>query len=215
MIRKIVFSVCMLATGFIGFAQQHNPGRMNTYSDEAPTYGFTKENMFVGGSLALGYNGWDFNAGITPEVGYTLSKWFDAGLLVNLNYSSERADVEGIYNDDTRYRSFNYGVGAFGRIFPVDFLFFQIEPEYNWISYNYKFMGSTPPETSSFTTAAPSLLLGIGYAQRLIGRNTFYFAILFDVGQNRNSPYVDPYSGAALPVFKAGFDFYLHPRYGR
>jgi hypothetical protein len=128
MIKKIMFGVSFLVAGLFSFAQQHDPGRMNTYSDEAPTYGFTKENMFIGGNLALGYNGWDFNAGISPEVGWTLAKWFDAGLLINLNYSSERADPTGYYNSDIRYRSFNYGVGAFARIYPVDFLFFQIEP---------------------------------------------------------------------------------------
>ncbi|HEX4372164.1 MAG TPA: hypothetical protein VHZ50_02565 [Puia sp.] len=212
MIKKIMFGVSFLVAGFFSFAQQHDPGRMNTYSDEAPTYGFTKENMFVGGNLALGYNGWDFNAGISPEVGWTLAKWFDAGLLINLNYSSERADPTGYYNSDIRYRSFNYGVGAFARIYPVDFLFFQIEPENNWISTNYLFSDGT---SQTFSTSAPSLLLGIGYSQRIIGRSNFYIAILFDAGQNRNSPYVDPYSGSALPVVKAGFDFYLHPKYQR
>jgi hypothetical protein len=212
MIKKIMFGVSFLVAGLFSFAQQHDPGRMNTYSDEAPTYGFTKENMFIGGNLALGYNGWDFNAGISPEVGWTLAKWFDAGLLINLNYSSERADPTGYYNSDIRYRSFNYGVGAFARIYPVDFLFFQIEPENNWISTNYLFSDGT---SQTFSTSAPSLLLGIGYSQRIIGRSNFYIAILFDAGQNRNSPYVDPYSGSALPVVKAGFDFYLHPKYQR
>ena len=55
MSKKIMFAVSFLVAGFFSFAQQHDPGRMNTYSDEAPTYGFTKENMFVGGSLSLGY----------------------------------------------------------------------------------------------------------------------------------------------------------------
>jgi hypothetical protein len=209
-----MFGVSFLVTSFFSFAQR-DPGRMNTYSDQGPTYGFTKENMFVGGNLALGYNGWDFNAGVSPEVGYTLAKWFDAGVLVNLNYSSERADPELFYNLDTRYRSFNYGVGAFGRIYPIDFLFFQIEPEYNWISSTYTNYQYSPAASQTFTTGAPSLLLGIGYSQRIIGRSNFYIAILFDAAQNRNSPYVDPYSGSPLPVVKAGFDIYLHPRYQR
>src|ERR1700691_2026110 len=121
MIKRINTSILFLAVGLGCFAQDHNPGRMNTYSDEEPTYGFTKENLFVGGSLALGYDGWDFNVGVTPEVGYTLAKWFDAGALVNLNYSSERADPLFIYNNNVRQRSFNYGIGAFGRIYPVNF----------------------------------------------------------------------------------------------
>jgi hypothetical protein len=121
MIKKVSISICLLTIGVLSFAQEHVPNRVNTYSDEAPTYGFTKENIFVGGSLALGYNGWDFNAGISPEVGWTLARWLDAGLLVNFNYSSERADPEGIINYDTRYRAYNYGLGGFARIYPVNF----------------------------------------------------------------------------------------------
>jgi hypothetical protein len=217
MSKKIIFSASFLVIGFFSFAQQHDPGRMNTYSDEAPTYGLTKENMFVGGSLSLGYDGWDFNAGITPEVGYTLARWFDAGVLVNLNYTSERADPEFIYNNNIRQRSFNYGVGAFGRIYPVDFLFFQLEPEYNWIQYSYKDMSNPPtysPASASVTTHAASFLLGIGYSQRIIGRTNFYIAVLFDAMNNQYSPYRD-YNGTSLPVIKAGFDIYLHPRYQR
>src|SRR5579863_4245565 len=190
MAKKIVFSVGFLVMGFFSLAQQHNPGRLNTYSDEAPTYGLTKENMFVGGSLALGYDGWDFNAGISPEVGYTLARWFDAGVLVNLNYTSERADPTGFFNNDIRYRTFNYGVGAFARIYPVDFLFFQLEPEYNWIAYNQKDMNN-PPQFGSYsvTTHAASFLAGIGYSQRIIGRSNFYFAIMLDLLSNQYSPY--------------------------
>jgi hypothetical protein len=217
MIKKIFFIAGFLALGFIGFAQQHNPGRMNTYSDESPVYGLTKENLFAGGNIALGYDGWDFNVGVSPEIGYTLAKWFDAGVLINMNYSSERADPYFIYNDNIRQRTFNYGVGAFGRLYPVDFLFFQIEPEYNWIKYSYKDMSIPPnysPSSASVTTSAGSFLVGIGYSQRIIGRNNFYIAVLFDLMNSQYSPYRD-YTGAALPIIKAGFDFYLHPKYSR
>jgi hypothetical protein len=125
MIKKIIISNCFLAISFISFAQEHVPGRMNTYSDQGPTYGLTKENLFVGGNIAFGYNGWDFNAGVSPEIGYSLASWFDAGVLVNLNYSSERADPYFIYNNNIRQRSFNYGGGAFARIYPVSFYFFN------------------------------------------------------------------------------------------
>jgi len=69
-------------------------------------------------------------------------------------------------------------------------------------------------ETASVTTQAASFLAGIGYSQRIIGRNNFYIAVMFDLLSNQYSPYRD-YTGAALPVVKVGFDFYLHPRYQR
>ncbi|HLX92591.1 MAG TPA: hypothetical protein VKR32_12960 [Puia sp.] len=212
MFKKIIIACILMSPGLLSFAQEHSPGRMNTYSDESPVFGLTKENLFAGGGVAFGYNGWDFNAGITPEIGYTLASWFDAGVLVNLNYTSERADPYYVYNNDIRQRSFNYGIGAFARIYPVNFLFFQLEPEYNWVAYNAKDMSSG--ETASVTTQAASFLAGIGYSQRIIGRNNFYIAVMFDLLSNQYSPYRD-YTGAALPVVKVGFDFYLHPRYQR
>jgi hypothetical protein len=210
MIKKVVFIAAFsLVIALDGYAQRHLPDRPNTYSDEEPATGFNKANLFLGGSLSLGFSGYDFNIGSSPEIGYSLNKFLDAGLVVNLNYSSERADPTGYYNPDIRYRAFNYGGGAFGRFYALPFLFIQAQPEYNWINYNYKYSDGS---TTSFTTSAPSLLLGIGYGQRVIGHANFYIALLFDALSNPASPYRDPYTNVALPVLRAGFDIYLHRR---
>src|ERR1700733_8393760 len=158
MIKKVVIAAFSLAIALGGYAQRHLPDRPNTYSDEEPPTGFKKENLFLGGSLSVGFSGYDFNIGGSPEIGYSLNRFLDAGLVVNLNYSSERADPNYYYNLDTRYRAFNYGAGVFGRFYPLPFLFIQAQPEYNWINYNYKYSDGS---TTSFTTNAPSFLLGI------------------------------------------------------
>ena len=208
MIKRVVIAAGLFMVVMEGFAQGHMPNRVNTYSDEGPGTGFLKQNLFIGGSLALGYSGYTFNVGANPEIGYSLNKWLDAGLVVNLNYSSERADPS--YNGNVRYRSFNYGAGLFGRVWPLPFLFFQAQPEYNFINYNQKYMG--PGGTSySQTTNAPSLLLGAGYGQRIVGEGIFYLSLSFDALNSQFSPYRD-FNGTVLPVIRAGFDFYLHPR---
>ena len=209
MIKKIVSGICLVVVGLSGFAQQHMPGRAYTYSDETPSTGFNKENLFVGGSLNVGFSSYTFNIGGAPEIGYSLTRWLDAGVLVNINYNSERADPQLIYNDNTRYRSFNYGVGAFGRAYVLPFLFVAVQPEFNWIDYNTTYMGTPGGQTITYNTTAPSLLLGVGYAQRVIGQGSFYISLMFDALSNANSPYRD-FNGAAIPVIKAGFDFYLH-----
>ncbi|HWK04062.1 MAG TPA: hypothetical protein VNS58_10555 [Puia sp.] len=208
MIKRSVIAVGLSMIVMGGFAQGHMPNRINTYSDEGPGTGFLKENLFVGGGLSLGYGSYDFNVGATPEIGYSLNKWLDAGLVVNINYSSERADIN--YNNDTRFRSFNYGAGLFGRVWPLPFLFFQAQPEFNFINYNEKYMG---PGGGSYSqnTNAPSLLLGVGYGQRIVGQSNFFLSLSLDVLNSQYSPYRD-FNGAALPVIRAGFDFYLHQR---
>jgi hypothetical protein len=208
MIRKVIFmTLCLLTIGFASFAQQHMPNRVNTYTDEGPGTGFQKENLFMGGSLNLSFGSYDFNVGISPEVGYSLNKWLDAGVVANFNYNSIRADPDLIYNNNTRYRTFTYGGGLFARAYPLPFLFFTVQPEFNWVSANQKYIPTG--DTFTYTANAPSLLLGIGYGQRVVGQGSFYIALMFDAIDNVNSPYNDIY-GHPLPVIKAGFDFYLH-----
>jgi hypothetical protein len=206
--KKIIIAAALLMI-FSGLKAQHNRNRANTYSDEEPgNDGFKVENLFIGGSLNLGYSGLDFNVGGSPEVGYSLKKWLDVGFLVNLDYSSEMADPNYYYNPDTRQRSFTYGVGTFARLYPVRFLFFQVEPEYNWTHLSATDMATDVSATANLQAA--SLLLGIGYSQRIRGRSNFYIALMFDALSNYGSPYRDA-NNIAIPVIKAGFDIYLHP----
>jgi hypothetical protein len=211
MMKKLVFACCLIAFGTKGFAQYHrhdrDQDRPNTYSDAEQVNGFKKENLFIGGGVGLGFSSYDFNAGLSPELGYSLTKWLDAGALVNFNYSSIRADP--YFDNNVRQRSFNYGVGLFARAYPLPFLFFQAEPEYNWTSYNQKYVVSGATFNGQFQAA--SFLAGVGYGQRIVGRSNFYIAIMLDLLSNYGSPYRD-LNGTAVPVIKAGFDIYLHPR---
>jgi hypothetical protein len=209
--KKIAIA-CFLFVVSYGAMAQHRPPRVNTYTDEDADEGrgFKLDHLFIGGTVNIGYNGYDFNVGGSPEIGYSFNKWFDAGALLNINYTSERADPSGYVNPDTRYRSFNYGAGAFARFYPLPFLFFQVEPEYNFVNYSATPMPNGP--TSNIYTQAPSMLLGVGYGRRVIGQSGFYILLMFDAVSNPNSPYRDPYTNAALPVIKAGFDIYFHPK---
>jgi hypothetical protein len=206
--KKLISAACLIVLVFQGMAQRRNPDRVNTYSDEENGgNGFRKENLFIGGSVNLGFSNYSFNAGAAPEIGYSLNRFVDVGALVNINYASERADP--YYNDNIRTRSINYGVGAFGRFYPINFLFFQVEPEYNWTKYNFR--NASSGETDQQSYQAASMLLGIGYGQRIVGRSNFYIAVMFDALSNFGSPYRDG-NNAVIPVIKAGFDIYLHPR---
>lgn len=179
-----------------------------TYTAPVPEKkGFNINKMFIGGSLALGFSSYSFNIGGTPEIGYSLTNWLDAGLAINLNYNSMRADP--YYNNNIRQRSFNYGGGPFVRVYPMPFLFLQGQLETNWIKYNY--LNVNTNQSSSLTTNSNSFLAGIGYAQRIIGQSSFYTAILIDLNTDIYSPYRD-YNNSALPIFRAGFTFYLHER---
>ena len=164
--------------------------------------GFKKENIFMGTSLNLGLANHSFNAGLNPEIGYSITKWLDGGLAFNINYFSQNAsDYSNI-----RFRNFNYGGGPFLRIWPLSFLHLQIQPEYNWISSNQK--NVLNGQSGTYNYQAGSLLVGVGYGTRLIGSHYSYVTLMIDVLQNKNSPYRDQYNDP-VPVFRAGFGFYL------
>jgi hypothetical protein len=208
MIRKVVIVVCLSMAGLAGFSQEHMPGRVNTYSDVGDGTGFLKQNLFIGGSLGLGFGGDEFGVGVNPEIGYSLNRWLDAGLVVNFNYNSMSADPSGYYNDNVSEKQFIYGGGLFARVWVVPFLFVTAQPEVNWTHDTQKYY-SSGGATYTASVNAPSLLVGAGYGRRLIGENTFYIALMFDVLGNTNSPYND-YYGHPLPVLRAGFDIFVH-----
>jgi hypothetical protein len=167
--------------------------------DNMPVKGFNTNRVFVGTSINLGLSNNFFNIGLNPEIGYSLTDWLDAGVVANFNYFTQSSTF-------SKDKNFNYGGGGFLRIWPVNFLHLQIQPEYNWISSSRTFNNGAP--STSFTNNTASLLAGIGYGSRQIGSRFSHFTIMIDLLQEFNSPYRDQF-GDPQPVFRAGFGVYL------
>jgi hypothetical protein len=211
MVKK-VFLAALLFAGFnTSFSQRIPPtyGRQypSTYSSpqqEDTIKGFKKENLYIGGSLGLGFASGQFSIGANPEVGYSVRQWLDLGLMVNLNYSSYNGNY---YNLPYNTHVFNYGAGVYARAYPLKFLFVQLQPEENWTSYSY-----SNNAQNSKTINALSLIGGIGYSQREIGRSGYYIMLGLDFLRNTGSPYLD-ITNSPIPIIRAGFNFYLHPRH--
>lgn len=182
--------------------------RPATYeSGEKEKQGFNVNRIFVGGSINVGFSSYSFQAGGVPEIGYSITDWLDAGLGININYTSERADP--YYNGNTRYRTFNYGGGPFFRVYPIRFLFIQGQFEHNWITQKARDMNSGY-DYPDFKSASNSLIAGVGYTQRIVGQSSFYTMLGIDLLNDTYSPYKD-YNGRAYPIIRAGFNFYLKP----
>ena len=167
--------------------------------------GFKKENLFTGGSATLAFSNIYTAIGISPHFGYSLTNWADAGVVLNFNYQSQRDYFD--YGD--KLHQTTYGPGAFVRLFPIRFLFAQVQYEHNFITSKYfpVVQGAIP---SQFNDDENSLLVGGGYAGgRAPGNNSFYyFAVLWDVLALPGSPYVDGL-GRGIPIFKVGYNIAL------
>jgi len=196
--NKFLLIISMLMLSVLSFAQQEEEG----------SHKFRKENIFVGGGFGLGLGNGGFSVGVNPEIGYTITKWLDAGISTNFNYFSYSAS----YNGGISQNSFNYGGGVFVRLYPINGFFLQVLPEYNRVTTHFKDLnpGSVGIQYN-YRREAPSLLLGVGYGSRTVGNTNFFTILMIDAGSNTNSPYIDSY-GSKLPILRAGFDFYLRPK---
>lgn len=170
--------------------------------EEEETGGFKKENLFTGGSLSLSFGNNTFLAGVNPVLGYSITKWLDAGIAVNYIYTSQRDD-----QSTAKFRQNLYGGGVFTRIFPVRFLFLQGQLEHNFI--NLKFLpGNTGASPYSETNSATSLLVGAGYTTGRFPGNSGsygYFAVMIDALDNPYSPYRDA-QNRVIPIIRAGIN---------
>lgn len=162
-----------------------------------------KKKLFSGGSVTLSFGGSFTMMGLNPHFGYSITDFMDVAVSMNFNYISQR----DYYVAGDKARQTVTAPGAFVRLFPLKFLFAQAQYEKNFIRFRYlPATGNSPIEHFS----ANSLLVGGGYAGgRERGSNSYYYVcLLWDVGRDRNSPYVD-YLGRSLPVFRAGFNIAL------
>jgi hypothetical protein len=211
--KKIYILAVSMLIAVLGFSQEQNNKTSNSDYGELKG-GFKQENIFLGGSFSLGFGSGQFTIGGSPEIGYSFNKWLDAGLGLNIIYTSLANNTFSNPTDE-KVRRLNYGGGPFVRIYPVQFLFVQGQFEQNWTKYTEKGTLSTgEPFTQKYNVTASSLIASIGYTQRAIGQGSYYFMIGIDLLKNENSPYVGyGYDGKlyAIPIIKAGFNFYLKP----
>jgi hypothetical protein len=211
MMKKIYVLLAGLIFCIGSFAQEEGRSRNNSDYGELKG-GFKQENIFLGGSLNLGFGSGQFTLGGVPEVGYSVAPWLDAGIGLNLIYTSIASNT--IYNPtNTKLRQLNYGGGPFVRLYPVKFLFVQGQFEQNWTKVTIK------EDIYSYkqTVNASSFIAGIGYTQREIGQGGYYFMVGLDLLKNQYSPYVTQNSlgqMVARPIIRAGFNFYLKPAKG-
>jgi hypothetical protein len=191
--KQLLMALCLFAAT-VAVAQEE--------AEENPEKGkFQRNRMFVGTSLNLGFGGSFFQVAATPELGYSITNWLDAGIAMNVNYTSLR------YNSFSD-RTLAIGPGAFVRVWPVNFLFLTAQPEWNFINLSRKYTtGGIPTEKYNYN--ASSVLVGGGYGTRIVGQAYSYLAILFDATQHKDSPYRDA-DNRAVPVFRAGFSFYFN-----
>src|SRR5579863_1259320 len=143
--------------------------------------GFDKSKLFVGGNLGLAFGTYTI-VNVSPLVGYHFASVLAAG--VGLNYSYYGYD-DGFYTSKQTYA----GMSIFGRVYPIQHAFIQIQPELNYMwASQVPDGGQSLPElkTNQFV---PSLLMGGGAAIPTGANGAITISVMYDVLQNTWSPY--------------------------
>lgn len=209
---KKICLILALFTSQFAFSQDQEMKRV----DDSREGGFKKENLFSGGGLQLSFANSTFVGGVSPVLGYSLTNWLDAGIVVNFTYASNNHvtyvdQYNNYYYSDDRLRQTIFGPGAFVKVYPVKFLFLQAQGEMNFQTQKLYPVGQ-PMEKEKHTV--PSMLVGAGYAGGREGRGSFFYhiSLSFDVLRRPNSPYTETVSSGrvnALPIIRAGIQIPL------
>lgn len=152
--------------------------------DEEPQRGFDKSKLFFGGNFGLGFGSNNTLVNLSPQIGYRFNPWLAAGVGLNFIYSSYR------YRFTSPEYKEHYGVAGlnvFGRVYPIEYLFLQIQPEANYNWGKFKFYNGTPDQKLD-GKIVPSLLGGAGAAIPA-GRGAFIIMVQYDLLQEDRSPY--------------------------
>lgn len=173
--------------------------------EEEKKGGFKKENLFTGGTVALGFSNGSFSFGLGPYFGYSINKYVDVAASLGYNYVSQRDAFEF----DDKLRQSIISPGAFVRLYPVKFLFAHAQYDINFIKLKYIPASGSNSPSSKQTANVSSFLVGPGFANgRRDGSSFSYISLLFDVLKKPNSPYTDQ-NGRITPIFRAGYNIAL------
>ena len=170
-----------------GFAQAPNPLSF-------------KDRLYYGGNVGLGFGGGGgvsaFYAELSPMLGYMITDKLSVGPGLINQYKYQKFNLSpGKFQE---FNSYNYGIRFFGRyqLFPAFFL----HGEYETLSYNYLSLNQSSLEIEQNRRIVEALFVGGGYRSYMSARTAIDLSLLFNLNDNRYSPYPNP-------IFRVGLVF--------
>ena len=204
--KQLLLTIISLLIGATSFAQVEGPVQAmdSTKAEEATqpqnqqqTNPYVKKQkssfaskLYFGGSLTLQFGSYTA-IGIWPLVGYKVTPKLSFGLQPGYEYLKYSN-----YYGGGDYETSNFGIRIFGRYRVIPQAY--VHAEYATINYEFQ-RPQAGGDYETYREWVPFLLLGAGFSQRLGGSTYAYVQVLFDVLQNKNSPY-----GSGEPFWTVG-----------
>ena len=160
-------------------------------TDTLTRKGFDPSRLVLGGSLGMVFGDYT-NVDISPLVGYRFSDYIAAGINLNAQYGQFKSRDFYTGNTIQRDKYTIFGGGVWGRVYPLPMVFVHIQPEYNFVSQSSTYYdNNAEKQTLKTNYGVPSLLIGAGYTQSVGGRVGIGISVLYDVIQDKYSPYLN------------------------
>lgn len=173
--KKYILTACLFALFSAVVVAQDEEG-------EPAKQGFDKSKLFIGGNFGLGFGNVSTLINVSPQLGYRFNRYIAAGVGINFIYSSNKYEWLG-YKEQFGVA----GLNIFGRFYPIQYAFVQLQPEANYTWGKQKDLNSDA-EYKLDSKVVPSLLGGVGAAIPA-GRGYFIISANYDLLQNERSPY--------------------------
>lgn len=209
MLVLIVFAGASYAQGgdvYSSTGRPLNKSQKNVKSDKL----IDPDRIIVGGWGVFGIGSGVTNIGVTPILGYRITDNFSAGIGFGYQYLHVKNYFLVPVNINTgaeEYKNLNahfYSPSVWARHIIWNNIFAHVEYEHNISTYKEYIANvlATPPyETQQVTVSVPSLLAGGGIRQPVGRRSSIVAMVLYDVLQDKRSPY---YKTVAI---RLGFNF--------
>ncbi len=155
------------------------------------------QKLIIGGGIGLAFGDYT-NIAVTPVIGYRITDNFSAGIGLGYQYVKitnffevERPGTNGVY-DYYDLKANLFSASLWARYIVWRNVFVHAELEQNFMNFKipaYDQSGSGNIVESTQKYDAPCILLGAGYRQPLGDRSSVNFMLLYDVLQDKYSPY--------------------------
>ena len=166
-------------------------GKTN-YKKKKEHKGYDPDKLIIGGGINGGVSGGAVTAGLSPIVGYRISKNFSAGIGVGYLYT-RYPDYYDAPNDKLYYASANL-------VYPSVWARYIVWRNiYATTAYEYDFINVKKPidrygnvgVSTKYSYTNSCLWLGAGLKQPIAGRVSLFAELRFDVLRQQTSPYLN------------------------
>lgn len=179
--RRTYILPLFLFLSIFAFAQQQDSSRINPYSgSQQPKKTTSLNKMYFGGTLYFTLGSGYTSIGVWPLAGYKLTPKLSVGLQPGYEYLKYNSYYGGTFETS------NYGVRIFTRYRIIPQAYAHVE----FADINYgREVPKFPDGYEKVRDWVPFLFVGGGLSQPLGGSSFAYVQVLYDVLQDKNSPY--------------------------